>query len=224
MKKQNLVIGAVIAMVLAWIVGDSLVKRERAESLSELVDESANTLVPAGAPMLGSAEAAVDLVEFFDPACETCAMFYPPVKKLMALHPGKIRLVLRYLPLHEGSDMMVAVLEASRKQDKFWETLEIMFSTQGQWASHHDPRPDRIWEFLEASGQLDLPRLRQDMNDPAIELVIARDMADAKALGIRKTPGYLVNGKPLPSFGFQQLRALVESEIAAHEESVLGTW
>jgi len=217
MKKQNLVIGAVIAVVLAWVVGDSLVKEERAESLSELVDESATTLVPPGAPMLGAADATVDLVEFFDPACETCAAFYPPVKKLMAANPGKIRLVLRYLPLHQGSDTMVAILEASRKQGKFRETLEIMFASQAQWASHHDPRPDRIWEFLQQSGQLDLERLREDMKDPTIEMVIARDMADAKALGIRKTPGYLVNGKPLPSFGFQQLVTLVESEIAANE-------
>ncbi|MCO4769162.1 MAG: thioredoxin domain-containing protein [Deltaproteobacteria bacterium] len=217
MKKQNLVIGAVIAVVLAWVVGDSLVKQERAESLSELVDESATTLVPPGAPMLGAADAPVDLVEFFDPACETCAAFYTPVKKLMAANPGKIRLVLRYLPLHQGSDTMVAILEASRKQGKFQETLEIMFRSQAQWASHHDPRPDRIWEFLAQSGQLDLDRLREDMNDPTIEMVMARDIADAKALGIRKTPGYLVNGKPLPSFGFQQLQALVTSEIAASE-------
>ena len=216
MKKQNLVIGAVVALILAWVVGDFLVKRERAESLSEVVEESATVLVPPGAPMLGAADAPVDLVEFFDPACETCAAFYLPVKKLMAANPGKIRLVLRYLPLHQGSDTMVAILEASRKQGKFWETLEVMFKSQAYWASHHDPRPGRIWEFLEQSGQLDLDRLRQDMDDPTIEMVMARDIADAKSLGIRKTPGYLVNGKPLPSFGFPQLRALVESEIAAN--------
>lgn len=217
MKKQNLVIGAIIALVLAWAVGDSVVKRQRSETLSQLADESANTLVPKDAPTLGPADAGVDLVEFFDPACETCAMFYPPVKNLMAAHPGQIRLVLRYLPLHQGSDTMVAILEASRKQSKFWETLEVMFATQPLWASHHDPRPDRIWEFLEESGQLDLDRLREDMKDPAIKLVMERDMADAAALGIRKTPGYLVNGKPLPSFGYPQLKSLVESEIAANE-------
>ena len=45
MKKQNLVIGAVVALILAWVVGDFLVKRERAESLSEVVEESATVLV-----------------------------------------------------------------------------------------------------------------------------------------------------------------------------------
>jgi len=217
MKKQNLVIGAIVVLVLAWIVGDSIVQKQRSDTLSEVADESTSTLTPKGAPALGPEDAPVALVEFFDPACETCARFYPPVKKLMAAHPGQIRLVLRYLPLHQGSDTMVAILEASRKQGKFWETLEIMFASQPQWASHHAPRPDRIWTFLEESGQLDVQRLRQDMKDPAIQAVMERDMADAATLGIRKTPGYLVNGKPLPSFGFTQLRTLVESEIAANQ-------
>jgi hypothetical protein len=32
----------------------------------------------------------------------------------------KIRLVLRYAPFHRGSDTIVAALEASRRQGKFW--------------------------------------------------------------------------------------------------------
>jgi hypothetical protein len=41
-------------------------------------------------------------------------------------------------------------------------------------------------------------------------------MADAKTLNVRKTPGFFVNGRPLPSFGYTQLREVVESEIIAN--------
>ncbi len=51
------------------------------------------------------------------------------------------------------------------------------------------------------------------MNDPEIEKIIKQDLADAKTLNVRKTPGFFVNGQPLTSFGYQQLQNLVESEI-----------
>ena len=40
-----------------------------------------------------------------------------------------------------------------------------------------------------------------------------QDLADAKTLNVRKTPGFFVNGKPLHSFGYNQLQELVEAEI-----------
>ena len=132
----------------------------------------------------------------------------------MAMHPGKIKLVIRYTPFHQGADYFVKILEAARKQGKFWETLEIMYKTQRYWASHHNPQPQRIWEFLPRAG-LDLQRIKTDMNDPEIAERIRQDLADAKALDVRKTPGFFVNGKPLQQFGYKQLRDLVESEILA---------
>ena len=161
---------------------------------------------------LGSDDAKVYLIEFSDPACETCSAFHPFVKKLMAINPGKIKLVVRYAPFHEGSNYFVKILEAARKQGKYWETLEVMYKTQRSWASHHNPQPQLIWQFL-PRAELDLDRIRKDMNDPEIAELIQQDLADAKTLNVKKTPGFFVNGKPLTSFGYKQLQELVESEI-----------
>ena len=35
-----------------------------------------------------------------------------------------------------------------------------------------------------------------------------------KTLGVRATPGFFVNGRPLTDFGAVQLRALVDEELA----------
>ena len=40
-----------------------------------------------------------------------------------------------------------------------------------------------------------------------------RDMADARALGITKTPEFFVNGRPLPKFGLEELQSLVKAEL-----------
>ena len=132
----------------------------------------------------------------------------------MAAHPGKIKLVIRYNPLHEGADYPVKILEAARKQGKFWETMDILYRTQNHWTSHHKVQPQKIWRFLSMVG-LDVEKIKKDMNDPSIQKRIEQDLADAKALNVKKTPGFFVNGKPLPSFGRSQLRQLVESEIKA---------
>ena len=54
------------------------------------------------------------------------------------------------------------------------------------------------------------------MKNPDIVGIINQDLADAKTLNVRKTPGFFVNGKPLSSFGYQQLKELVDSEISKY--------
>ena len=204
-----------LGLILAFVLAGSYYKKSRAETLGFLAQESASVFVREHSPTLGSDDAKVYLVEFLDPACETCASFSPFVKQLMAENPGRIKLVIRYAPFHQGADEVVKTLEASRKQGKYWETLDIMFKSQAYWASHHQPSPESLWQYLPMAG-LDLAQLREDRNDPAIEALIQQDMADVAALGVRKTPGFFVNGKPLQTFGSEQLRELVEAEIRAN--------
>jgi protein-disulfide isomerase len=209
---------ALRASYLFVVVGIALTsscsRDQEADKHDFMANDNASVFVRGHSPTLGSEDARVYLIEFFDPACEACAAFSPFVKQLMANNPGKIRLVLRYAPFHKGSDYFVKVLEASKKQDKYWETLNLLFKYQSVWASHHKPQPQKIWQFLPQAG-LDIEQLRRDMNDPAILKIIQQDLADAKKLKVSKTPGFFANGKPLETFGYRQLQALVESELSA---------
>jgi len=215
MNKKYMVFISIVLLALLFALGSYLYKNQQAKKYGFMARENASTFVREHSQTLGSDDAKVYLVEFSDPACETCSSFHPFVKKLMAVNPGKIKLVVRYAPFHDGSDYFVKILEAARKQGKYWETLEVMYETQRYWASHHNPRPKLIWKFLPRAG-LDLEKIRNDMNDPAIVELIKQDLADAKTLNVRKTPGFFVNGKPLQRFGYKQLQELVESEIRAN--------
>ena len=213
MKKQ-VVIFSGIFLVFLFVIGGYFYKSQPTKKLGFLAPQHAEIFVRKHSPTLGSDEAKVYLVEFMDPACETCSAFAPFVKKLMADHPGKIKRVIRYAPFHAGADYFVRILEAAKKQGKYWETLEVMYQSQPYWASHHNPQPQLIWRFLSSVG-LDFNKLEKDMNDPAIGQIIAQDLADAKTLNVTKTPGYFVNGKPLVTFGDIQLQQLLEAEIEA---------
>src|SRR5450830_1040323 len=171
-------------------------------------------LVRADAPSFGNADAPVHIVEFFDPACGTCSEFYPMVKALMAEHPGKIRLTLRYAPFHPGSEAVVKALEASRKQGKFEPALEALFASQNVWVQNHVAHAELIGPLLAPLG-IDMGQLQNDANAPEVAAMIARDLLDAKTMNVTMTPEYFVNGKPLPSFGFDQLRSLVGDALLA---------
>jgi hypothetical protein len=94
----------------------------------------------------------VHIVEFLDPACETCRSFYPHVKEIMAANPGKIRLSVRHVPFHKGSDTVVKVLEAARKRGKYWQALEGLLANQTYWARNHVAQPELIWKPLDGLG------------------------------------------------------------------------
>jgi len=189
-------------------------KNEQARLYGTMAQDNAAVFVRDYSRTLGSPDAKVTIVEFMDPACETCAAFSPIVKTMMDANPGKIKLVLRYAPFHEGADNFVKILEAAAKQGKYWEALKAMFESQSQWASHSNPQPQRIWEFLPPVG-LVMDQLKADMNDPEIAKRIEQDLADAKTLNVRKTPGFFVNGVPLEPFGVKPLYKLVQSQLNA---------
>ncbi|OGR05560.1 MAG: disulfide bond formation protein DsbA [Deltaproteobacteria bacterium RIFOXYD12_FULL_50_9] len=206
---------AAISLVFAFVFASSFYKGQQAQKIGGMAKERAEIFVRPHSQTYGSDDAKVYLIEFMDPACETCSAFFPFVKQIIAANPGRIKLVLRYAPFHDGADYFVKILEAAKKQGKYWETLDVMYATQPYWASHHKPNPELIWQFLPKAG-LDLEKIKEDMNDPAIRQLIEQDLADAKTLGVTKTPGFFVNGKPLQTFGDTQLIELIDSEIRAN--------
>ncbi|OHC61868.1 MAG: disulfide bond formation protein DsbA [Rhodocyclales bacterium GWA2_65_19] len=214
MKQKTLFVIAAVCLLLGFILAALLYNAEREEQASQFTAANNAALVRMHSPALGPADAPVVIVEFLDPACETCAAFYPLVKEILAANPGRIRLVLRYAPFHQGSDQVVAALEAARKQGKFWPALEALLKAQADWAPHHRAEVDRIWKHLEGAG-LNLQQLRSDMMAPEIIRVIEQDLIDAQTLKVSKTPDFFVDGQPLPRFGYEPLQDLVAQALAA---------
>jgi protein-disulfide isomerase len=184
------------------------------ESKSSKAEEQAReaALASEHAPTVGDPGAKVHIVEFLDPACGTCAMFYPMVKGWMAEVPGQIRLSVRHVPFHDGVEYAVKVLEASRNQDKYWETLETLLASQREWVQNHVVQQDRVLPAIASVG-LDLEQLEADMNSPEVRARMDKDLQDSKVLKVVATPEYFVNGRPLPSFGQEQLANLVREEL-----------
>ena len=214
MKKEFIVIASAVFIALAFGVGAYFYDAQQKAEISRLANEKDSVYNRANSPSRGPESAKVKIVEFLDPACESCRMMYPHVKTLLKNNPGKVRLTLRYATFHEGSDYVVKVLEAARLQgpEIYWKSLEALFEAQAAWADHHRPQVQRIWEFLDGTG-LDIAKARQDMNDPRIAELLKQDASDVAALNVTKTPSFFVNGKPLKEFGPRHLSVLVDDEL-----------
>ena len=216
-KKKNinpttLAVAAVGVMAVALVAATLLYESDDAPS-SKGEDVGRQTaLASEHSPMLGDPGAKVHIVEFLDPACGTCAVFFPMVKDWMAQVPGEIRLSVRHVAFHTGAEYAVRVLEASRNQDKYWQTLEVLLMSQRQWVQNHVVQPDKIGPVIAGIG-LDMEQLTADMNSVEVTQRIERDKQDAILLKVSKTPDYYVNGRPLPSFGQKQLADLVREEL-----------
>jgi len=217
MKKSHITIIALLLITLTFALVAFFYNQEKNTQANQIVSQHSEALVRDHSVRVGNPQAKVTIVEFLDPACETCRQFHPLVKNLIEQYADKVNLVIRYAPLHHGSDQMVAILEAAKMQDQFWQVLDMMFDTQPQWAINHQAHPDIFWNHLiKTNSALDFEKLQQDMSDPAVFKAIQQDITDGQLLGASKTPTFFVNGKPLPSFGYTQLQNLVKSEVNAN--------
>jgi protein-disulfide isomerase len=198
-------IATAVVVLMAAVAGTLLYRSETTPSATPGATVDLQALASDHSPTLGEANARVHVVEFLDPACETCALFFPIVKQYIAENPGQIRLSIRHVALHTGSEYPIRLLEASRAQGMYWQTLEALLASQARWAPQHTVQPHLVREAVAGVG-LDAARLEADMNSPEVTQRVARDRSDAMALKVTATPEYFVNGRPLPSFGEQQLR------------------
>ena len=85
---------------------------------------------------------------------------------------------------------------------------------QPQWASHGGMRPELLIGIAASAG-LDPEAAQAQLLAPQTTGVLNQDRADVEAVGVRGTPTFFVNGKPLDPFGEAELRRLVAAEVAA---------
>ncbi len=215
MNRRALIL-SVLALASAGFGGAAwLATRPALTAADRLPPEKFEALARPYSPVLGPKEAPVTIVEFFDPACETCRAFHPIVKDIMEEHGAAVRLVIRYTPFHgEGSEEAIRVLEAARMQGVYEKVMEAILREQPRWASHGAPEPDLILRIAGRAG-LDISEARKQMLLPDITAILNQDRADVATMGVTKTPGFFVNGRPLEPFGEEPLRRLVAAEVAA---------
>lgn len=142
---------------------------------------------------LGANAAPLTLVEFTDYQCPFCKRFHDrswPELKAKYIDTGKVRYVVRDLPLDFHSFAMPAAIAArcAGEQGKFWPVHEALFNAQDTLS------PEMIRKTLLTYG-VQTPAYDKCAADPKTRASISADIAEAEAIGVNGTPGFVLGTK-----------------------------
>ena len=217
-KLTYIITGTAAILVVLFVAATQLYRgserpAEGKASASPPVPVDPSLLVRSDSPTLGPLTARVTVVEFLDPECESCRAMHPITKRIVREYEGRVRLVVRYMPLHLNSAYAATMLEAAREQGRYWEMLDMLFEYQPQWGDQQTPQPPLMLDLAARVG-LDMKVLHRALQNPAHAKKIERDEADGKNVGVIGTPTFFVNGRKLPKLGYEPLKVAIDKALA----------
>lgn len=164
---------------------------ERQRSRAAIATRQNDLLNDSSSPVSGNPAGEVTLVEFFDYRCGYCKRVAAAVTQLQQ-DDVRVKVVYKDLPiLGEASEFAAKAALASKAQGKHQVFHEALLAANG------DITKDSILSIAREVG-LDAKRLETDMANPEWQMVIDRNRALARDLGINGTPGFIVGTELVP--------------------------
>ncbi|MGO0578024.1 DsbA family protein [Ornithinimicrobium panacihumi] len=172
-----------------------------------LVREDSHVVDDAG-------EGAPVLVEFLDFECEACLAAYPLVEQVRQEYAGELTFVVRYFPIdgHPNSMTAAVAVEAAAQQGRFEDMYTRMYKTQTEWSHRQESMAPVFRDFAQQLG-LDMDAYDAAVADPATQERVEQDRQDGLALGVRGTPTFFLDGKPLELTSAEDFRARIDAAV-----------
>lgn len=163
-------------------------RRQENPSVEERMKNRVNVTYD-GAPIKGSPNAPVTIVEFSDFECPFCKRVLPSIEQILKEYDGKVKLAFRHnpLPFHARAMPAAKAAVAAQKQGKFWEMHDKMFANQAELTEANFKK----WA---KELKLDLKKFEADMNDPETAKRIDEDADFARSNNAGGTPSFFIDG------------------------------
>jgi len=153
-----------------------------------LAEHEVALLRDPASPVGGNPQGDVTLVEFSDYNCPYCRRVAPVLAEAEAADP-MLRIVYKEIPIL-GPDSVYAAEAAlaADRQGKYMAFHRALMSAKGVAA-------EGLILAIAAKLGLDVARLKADVEDPAIQAAIDRNLALSRALRITGTPSFVVGSE-----------------------------
>jgi protein-disulfide isomerase len=165
----------------------------------------------------GPKDAKVIIVEYSDYQCPYCSRGYNTIEKEVLKEYGdKVKFYYKNLPLsfHPYAEPAAVSAECAgmQKEAAFWKLNAYYFENQ------KDINPqnlkEKTLEQLKGTG-VDEAKFNDCVDNKKSLDKIKADSAEAQALGISGTPGFIINGRALKgAYPFPQFKAIIDDELA----------
>jgi len=164
------------------------------------------------APVIGSKDAKVTIIEFSDFQCPHCQKGSHLIKQIREKYNGKVKIAFRNFPMPFHSQAKGAA-EASlcakeQGNDYFWKMHDVMFDNQSKLD------PDSLNQLAKKIG-LNTSTFKTCLDSKKFQQYIQNDMDYAESIGVKATPTFFVNGRMIN--GAQPLEVfseVIESELS----------
>ncbi len=166
-------------------------------------------------PFQGPEDAAVTLIEFSDFNCGYCGRWAnTTLGPLVEKYGDRVRFVYRDFPILADTSVTAALAaQCAADQGQFWAYHNTLFRNQGRFST------DNLVSYASELA-LDVDEFRACLEDQRHLNRIAADYQAAQALGIRGTPAFFINGRPISGAQPQSVfERIIEEELAAAEAS-----
>ena len=160
----------------------------------------------------GGAEASVEIIEFGDFNCGFCGRFHKEtLPQIMESYGDNVRYVYRDFPILAANSATAALAaRCAGEQGKYWEYHDTLFANQASFG--------QIGAFGQFADQLelDMDAFSTCMDEQSYLTAIADDYREAQSLGIRGTPAFFINGRPVSGAQpFQVFAEVINEELQA---------
>ncbi|HWG46529.1 MAG TPA: DsbA family protein [Gemmataceae bacterium] len=155
-------------------------------------------LIKSDAPSIGSQDADVTMVEFFDYHCGYCKQFYTSIVKLDKTDK-KLRIVFREFPILAPDSITAAhtALAVNRiAPDKYFAFYGALMKTAGERFT--DKMLMKTAEEVGVNTAKLTAALKDDAISKSIDDELKKDRTMAQAIGIRGTPGIIIGDHLFP--------------------------
>jgi protein-disulfide isomerase len=171
-----------------------------------------------GAPVTGSPDALVTLVEFSDYQCPFCGRAHSTIQQLQKDYGSRLRVVMREFPLttiHPMARGAALAAIAAGNQGKHWEMHDKLFANQRALDA------TALEGYARELG-LDIARFQADIASPRSTAIIERDTELGSGVGVNSTPAIFINGRRLPGGAspIDAFKSLIDEEMGKAEAMV----
>ena len=162
----------------------------------EPLEEKVNDFTLEGRPFKGNAKAPVTIIEYSDFQCPYCSRIAPSMAALTAdpALKDRVKVVFKHFPLsfHKQATPAALASIAANNQGKFWEFHDKVF------ADLKNINDENLKKWAGEVG-LDMAKYTADIAAPETKAILDKDMAEARAAGLRGTPSIYINGRKFQS-------------------------
>lgn len=165
-------------------------RAEASQNAKNFMEDIANE---KNLPMAGNPEGDVTIVEFFDYNCGYC---HKALEELVTVleDDKNIKIIFMDMPILGPSSMVASQWSlAAQNQGKYFEYHQAIME-------HKGPKNDEELGKLAQKIGLDVDQMKKDKDSQKIKDLLAKRIQKAQNLGIRGTPGFIIDKELFPGY------------------------